>query len=172
MDDTDSARRTTLVEREPWAVRLTSDYVKRLLLERHHIYAKLYNPGGSIILTASGIIDADRDVDYSSQIGSSFHLDLIDLEQRLQRLIDEKVCTKKEMEAVLTWLDGMNAVQAASYLNVRKPATIRKRRERGLKKISEALIDDTERIGGTSDGDASRIRQEAGHDAIQDGDSG
>jgi len=151
----------------------TNDYVKRLLIERRYIYAKLYNPGGSVILRASDVVDHDRQVGYSTDIGNTFHLDLIQLEQELQRLIDEKHCSKKEIQALLTWADGLTAQQAADFLAMRGAVSVRKLRERGLHKLRERMAHgEGEKLRGTGDRTFRRRRQEETHDSIQDGDTG
>lgn len=121
--------------------RYTTDYVRRLLVERVYIYAKLHNPGGSVILRASDIVDHDRPVGYSTEIGNTFHLDLIELEQRFQELVDEGLYSKKEINALLTWADGLTSQQAADYLHARGAASVRKLRERGVKKLHKRLED-------------------------------
>jgi hypothetical protein len=124
-----------------WAVDhdFTTAYIKRLLIERRYIYEKLYNPGGSIILRASDIVDHDRPLGYSTEIGNNFHLDLIQLEQTLQSLIDEGVCSKKEVNAIITWVDGMSSQQAADYLQAKGGVSVRKLRERATKKLAKRL---------------------------------
>ena len=140
---------------------ITTEYVKRLLIERHYIYAKLHNPGGSIILRASDIVDHDRPVGYSTEIGNNFHLDLIELEHALDRLISEGTISKAEVDALLTWADGMNSQQAADFLHAKGSVAIRKRRERGLKKVQDKLSESGENTRGTSDGDAGERREES-----------
>ncbi len=130
----------------------TSHYVRRLLAERHHIRAKLENQGGSVILTATSRVDADRDIDYSGQIGNPFHLDLIELEMWMSEL------TKGERDALEAWSDGMNTQQAAIYLNAKGSiSAIRKRRQRGIEHITGKANDQSgnDRHGGYS---APRVR--------------
>ena len=124
---------------EPDEIRFTPEYVKRLLVERHPIYAKLYNPGGSVILKSSDVVDHDRPLGYSTQIGNSFHLDLIELAKELQDAVDEGVITRSEVKAMLTWADGMTSAQAANYLHATGSSNVRKLRERGKKKLQERL---------------------------------
>lgn len=114
---------------EPNAIRFTNSYVRRLLAERHHIRAKLENPGGSIVLRASTLIDGQPREDYSSQIGNNFHLDLIEIEDQLSEI------PKDQVESLLTHMDGMNSQQAAYYLNARGGVTIRQRRKRAIDRL-------------------------------------
>jgi hypothetical protein len=117
----------------------TSDYVKRLLIERLYVYAKLYNPGGSIILRASDIVDHDRPVGYSTEIGNMFHLDLIEIQKELDSMLEAGEISKEELKALLTWADGMTSDQAANYLHSTGGVAIRKRRERALKKVGDKM---------------------------------
>lgn len=121
------------------SVRYDSGYVRRLLLERHHIYAKLTNPGGSIILRGTALVDHDRPLGYSTEIGSDFHLDLIELGMVFDYLIEEKGLTKKEIRTLLTVLDGMDSRQAAEYLNATGTVSVRKVRERGIRKLRDTF---------------------------------
>lgn len=148
----------------------TTDYVKRLLIERRYIYAKLYNPGGSVILRASDIVDHDRPVGYSTEIGNTFHLDLIDLETELQKLVDEKHCSKKEIQALLTWADGFTAQQAADYMHATGAVNVRKLRSRGMRKLQEQINHgSTQESGGPSDRDTGVGRKASKDDVVQDG---
>jgi hypothetical protein len=147
--------------------------VKRLLIERRYIYAKLENPGGSVILRASDIVDHDRPTGYSTEIGNTFHLDLIDLEIELQRLVDEKHCSKKEIHAMLTWADGFTAQQAADYMHARGAVSVRKLRSRGLRKLQEQINHGSQvESGGTGDRDTRKGRQTEADDIVQDGHTG
>jgi DNA-binding CsgD family transcriptional regulator len=121
----------------------TSLYVRRLLVERVYIYAKLYNPGGSVILRNTAMVDHDRPLGYSTEIGNSFHLDLIDLQVEFERLVADDGLSKKELNAMLTWADGMTSREAADYLHARGPVSVQKLRERGMRKLQDR-IDDTE----------------------------
>jgi hypothetical protein len=116
---------------DPDALRYTNHYVRRLLAEAAYIYCKLENPGGSVILTSTGLIDADRTYEYSSQIGNPFHLDLIDLQSKMRSL------SPKERQALLAWAEGLSPVEAARYLHATGPVALRKRRERGIRSITE-----------------------------------
>jgi hypothetical protein len=136
----------------------TTEYVRRLILERAFIYAKLYNPGGSVILRTSDIVDHDRALGYSTEIGNTFHLDLIELEMALQELVDNKLYTKKEIESLLTWFDGMSARDAADYMHTRGAVNVRAMRKRALRKLHRKLEGGD--IRGTGDSDTIGRRQE------------
>jgi hypothetical protein len=105
-------------------------------------------------------------MEYTSQIGSTFHLDLIELDLALKEAISSKEFSKDEIEALMTWVDGMNSQQAAHYLHSTGPVAIRKRRSRGIGKLTVALNGDSPHTGRTSDGDAEGGREEASHDPV------
>lgn len=135
MDSADSTSDYGLT-REPEAIKYTSEYVRRLLLERHHIRAKLENPGGSVILTQAALPDFERGgMEYSSEIGNSFHLDLMEVEAQLAEL------PKGQVDALLSHIDGMSSQQAAYYLGAKGGITIRQRRKRGTDAIAGMLND-------------------------------
>lgn len=114
----------------------TNDYMRKLLIEAPYIRAKLENPGGSVILTGVAA-DTERTDEYSSHIGSSFHLDLIETEMHLHDLpIDQQ-------QALLQWASGLSAKQAALYFNV-KGTVQRKRRERGVDSLTKKMNDGPE----------------------------
>lgn len=147
------------LEGEPRAIRLTNDYVRRLLVERHFIYGSLLNPGGSVILR-NDAADTERGEEYSSAIGSSFHLDLIDLDNALREAIADGDITKEELQAILTWVDGMNSQQAAVYLGIPHGAVrIRKRRSRAINTLQERLNGGpTQDARGTGNGPPDGVR--------------
>jgi hypothetical protein len=91
---------------EPESLRYTNDYVKRLLIEFHYIYARLLNPGASIILRGSAA-DTEQGALHSTEIGSSFHLDLIELQKELKKL------PVNERKALITWALGLSSQQAS-----------------------------------------------------------
>lgn len=126
----------------------TSEYVRRLLVERRFIYAKLYNQGGSVILRDTDIVDHDRPTGYSTEIGNSFHLDLIQLEIEFEAAVEEGDLTVKQVNALLTWADGMTSQQAADYLHARGPVSIRKLRSRATTKLKDRM-NDSARTKGT-----------------------
>jgi hypothetical protein len=127
LDDTSSTNGARQVD--PFEEVYTTDYVVRLLLERHHIYARLINQGGSIILTAADTVDHDRDTGYSTEIGNSFHLDLIDLAQQLKKL------SKSERDALLSYTSDMTADQAAPFLGAKGGVSVRQRRKRAIDRL-------------------------------------
>ena len=129
---------------EPFLARIGNDRVKRLLLDRHLIRARMINPGGSIILTASGLIDTEQFDDYSTEIGSSDHLDLLDLEQQLKECITDGTFTVEDILALFTWMDDMSSQQAAIYLNARGPVNfradaIRRKRGNAVKTLTDGI---------------------------------
>lgn len=110
-----------------------SDYMRKLLVERAYIRAKLENPGGSVILTGTAA-DTERADDYSGQIGNGFHLDLIEAETHLFALPAD------QRDALLMWANGVTAKQAAMFFSA-KGTVFRKRRERGVKELTERMND-------------------------------
>jgi len=113
----------------PASVRWTSAYLKRLIIERHRIRAKLENPGGSVIMGATSKLETDMTQDYSSVIGNTFHLDLIDAEDVLLHM------DAIERKQLLEWCDGLPSRTAAEYAGT-KPTTVRKR---GLKIVKQVV---------------------------------
>lgn len=95
-----------------------------------------------MILTATGRVDHDRGTDYSSEIGSSFHLDLVELDEKLESMVADGSMSIKEYEALLSWADGMTSQQAAHFLYARGSVPddlIRKRKSRGVRKLVEGM---------------------------------
>jgi hypothetical protein len=174
LDGTDRTRyNVEQLRDEPEAIKYTSEYVRRLLLERHHIRAKLENPGGSIILTQSSLPDFERGgLDYSSEIGNSFHLDLIEIEDQLSEL------PKGMVDTLLDYLDGYDSRSAAYYLGVRGGVTIRQRRMRALERLmgmlNDRVNDSTElkSAGNGSNADVREGREGAPHDDVSSGNVG
>jgi hypothetical protein len=122
-----------------------SDYMRKLLIERPYIRAKLENPGGSVILTGVAA-DTERQDEYSTQIGSGFHLDLIETEIHLQELPAD------QLGALIVWANGLSAKQAAMYFAA-KGTVLRKRRERGVEELTKRMNDGEstrEDVRGTS----------------------
>lgn len=126
---------------EPNAVRWTTAYLKRVLIERHAIRAKLENPGGSVIVSSTRKVETEAVTDYSAVIGNDYHLDLIDAEQVVNEL------PVRERLRLLLWCDGLTPQEAAQFASVR-PAALRKSRERTTKKMVEKL---NEEDGGHED---------------------
>lgn len=139
-----------------------NDYMRRLLVEAPYIRAKLENPGGSIIQTG---VTADTEAlnEYSSQIGSSFHLDLIETELHLSDLPTD------QQQALLAWAAGVSAKQAALYYSA-KGTVLRKRRERGVDALTQKMNDGTTHNGRNSGRDSAEGRPVEGHLDAQDGD--
>lgn len=145
--------------------------MRRLLAERVYIYAKLYNPGGSIILRASDIVDHDRPEGYSTAIGNVFHLDLIELQQQFDKLIEDGAYSKQEIDALLTWADGLTSKEAADFLHATGAVNVRKLRSRSMQKLQERLDDGARKdTGGIGNRDFARRRQETQDDPVQRGD--
>lgn len=128
---------------EPEVVGWTTEYLLRLLIERHYIRSALENPGGSIIVSATRAAEADQLSTYQSFIGNGFHLDLLSAEQQVNGLeLHERV-------ELLAWCDGLNTREAAYLANIHggrirstSPAATRKRRQRAAENVVEALTDD------------------------------
>lgn len=111
----------------------STEYVKRLFAEWQYIYAKLYNQGGSVVLTASALVDHDRGVEYSTEIGNSFHLDLIDLAEKLKKL------PKGQVAALFAYAEGMSSEQVAPLLGAKGGVAIRQRQHRAVVKATELM---------------------------------
>lgn len=111
--------------------RYTPDYVRRLLIERHHILAALINTGGSIILRGTAAT-TEQVMTYSSVVDNDFHLDLIEAMDFVRSLpADQRV-------ALLAWADGLSSQQAADWFHV-KPSALRMRRKRGVERVAEEM---------------------------------
>ena len=108
-----------LFEQTPVALRFLTKKERRYLLERHHVRAKLENPGGSVLLTASALVDSDRPEGYSSQVGSDSHLDLIEAEVKVNDLLGEGLITKQDVADVLAWFDSLDSLSASKFLDGR-----------------------------------------------------
>lgn len=99
---------------EPQSVFWTSDYLKTLLIERHNIRAAIENPGGSIITGGvAQAADADQLPSYSSELGNTSHLDLLEAEMEVRTL------EARDRIELLAWCDGMSAKQAAEFANIK-----------------------------------------------------
>ena len=121
---------------EERAVRYTPAYLRRLLIERHVIRARLVNPGGSVILFGVAA-SVEQPNDYSAVVGNDFHLDLIEAEQVVSELPVE------QQRALLAWADGLSSKQAAEYLGVR-PSALRKRRSRAMDTVAAEMSPDAQ----------------------------
>jgi hypothetical protein len=123
----------------------TNDYLRRLLIEAPYIKARLLNPGGSVILTGTAA-DTESPQEYSSQIGSGFHLDEIEMEVKFRELPQD------QQEALVAWALGVTPKEASMYFAA-KGTVLRKRRERGVTALTEKMNDgeqSTEDTGRTS----------------------
>jgi hypothetical protein len=137
---------------EPKTLRYTSDYVRRLLLDRHYVYARLLNPGSSIILSSKAAeLERGLEDEYSSVIGSTWHLDMIDLAQQLAEL------PKGDVDALLSYIDDMSSNEASRYFNARGSVSIRKKRQRAIERLREKL-------NRNIDGDESKESESTGTD--------
>lgn len=114
----------------------TSDYLRKLLIESPYIRARLENAGGSVILTGVAA-DTEALSEYSSQIGSSFHLDVIEAEMIFRELPED------QQQALIQWAAGLTPKQAALYYNA-KGTVQRKRRERGIAAMTEKINEGTQ----------------------------
>lgn len=112
----------------------SNDYLRKLLVEAPRIRARLTNPGGSVILTSTAAM-TEQAAEYSPQIGSSSHLDLIEMELHFREL------PKDQQRALLEWALGVTAEQAA-YFNDIKGSVFRKRRQRGIENLADSMNGD------------------------------
>lgn len=116
-------------------VRWTTRYLKRLLMERSAIRARLENPGGSIILMASEQLDNNP---YTPVMGNDFHLDLIEAEEVINSLpVTDRI-------ALLDWVHSLTPAQAEDYIRARGPVqrrSIQRQAERKAEVVVEALND-------------------------------
>ncbi len=135
----------------------SNDYLRKLLIETPYIKARLLNPGGSVILMGTAA-DTEAPQEYSSQIGSGFHLDLVEMEIKFREL------PRDQQEALFAWSMGISPKEASLYFSA-KGTVLRKRRERGVTALTEKMNDgdqptqDTGRTSGrtpTKSGDRYR----------------
>ncbi len=119
----------TLNEPTVW----TSRYLKRLLLERPKIRAKLENPGGSIILGATTAAHTMHGPQYSSSVGNDFHLDLIEAEVEYAGL------QKGDQLALARWVDSLPERLEDEFRDT-KPGQI-KARQRAAQRLVTKLND-------------------------------
>lgn len=114
----------------------TPDYVRRLLVERHHILAALTNQGGSIILRGTAAT-TEQAMTYSTLIDNDYHLDLLDATEFIGSLPAD------QRKALLMWADGLSSQQAADWFHV-TPSAIRMRRKRAIEQVAGEMSIDTE----------------------------
>jgi hypothetical protein len=124
---------------EPEVIKHQRDNVLRLLVERHHIWAKVYNPGGSVILTATDRVDHERPTGYRTEVGNPDHLDLIDLDKSIRDAMKQGVLSKQDLVSMLLWVDSMTDEQAAVYLHSKGSSRIR---------YSRRPVDTTREVSG------------------------
>lgn len=117
---------------EPGSLRFTSKYIRKLIVEAPYIYARLYNPSGSIILQQSATTPSYM-TNYSTSIGNSFHNDLIDVS-----IILHERFTKEEIRLIYDWALGLSSKQAANYYGV-TGNVVRKRRQRAVNKLRKEI---------------------------------
>lgn len=123
---------------DPPVVRWTTRYLKRLLIERPAIRARLENPGGSVILL---VHEQTGENPFSQFMGNDFHLDLIEAEQEVLSL------PAKDRIALLDWVHGLPEAQMEEYLEARGPVkrrSIQRQAERKADRIVETLNDQQE----------------------------
>ena len=133
---------------EPRSLLWTTDYFKKLLIERHNIRAALENPGGSIITGgAAQAADADQLPSYSSELGNAAHLDLLTAEEELNRL--EAV----DRIELLAWCDGLSPKQAAEWANINGGRIRSIRPDAARQRIHRAAKAVVEKANGNEDGD-------------------
>lgn len=124
---------------EPQSVLWTTAYLKTLLIERHNIRAALENPGGSIITGGvAQAADADQLPSYSSEVGNTSHLDLLEAEAEVLQM------DKRDRIELLAWCDGLTPKQAADWANIKggrirsnSQAASRKRINRNIHAVAE-----------------------------------
>lgn len=120
---------------DPPVVHWTTRYLKRLLIERSAIRARLENPGGSIILMATEQLDQSP---FSPVVGNDFHLDLIEAEGVINELpLGDRI-------ALLDWVHSLTPAQMEEYLDQRGPVkrrSVQRRAERKAEVIVETLND-------------------------------
>lgn len=129
---------------EPQSVLWTPAYLKTLLIERHNIRAAIENPGGSIITGGvAQAADADQLPSYSSEMGNTSHLDLLEAEAEVRTL------EARDRIELLAWCDGLSASQAADWANIKggrirssNPKASNKRIERNLEKVAAKVVED------------------------------
>lgn len=161
---THAARLEAQREIESRPENFTTRYLRRLISERPYILAALYNHGGSII-TAGVSLDLSGTIEYSSQIGNDYHLDLLEAEQVVVHDLNAQ-----QRSALLAWALGVDDRVAAEQLHI-KPGALRKRRQRGVETLQKRL-DDGEQSGRFSNGYVAGGSQETEQKFETSGDSG
>lgn len=167
MDNRVSTRRTKtreVVKKEIDAhpVNYTTAYLRRLIAERPYIRAALYNHGGSIITHGVSLDLEGQDV-YTSQIGNDFHLDLVEAEEII--LTD---MSAQQRDTLIDWAEGINEKMAADLMRL-KTRVLHMRRKRAVDRLQERMNDG--QLGGSSGSAAEGVRESAGQQPKEDGDS-
>lgn len=120
---------------DPPVVRWTTRYLKRLLIERSAIRARLENPGGSIILMDTEQLEQNP---FSQFMGNDFHLDLLEAEEVINELpLGDRL-------AILDWVHSLTPAMVEEYLDVRGPVkrrSIQRQAERKAEVVVESLND-------------------------------
>src|SRR6266568_638887 len=112
----------------PASLRSLSPYLKRLLIDRHYIRARIDNPGGSVIMGAAQRVELEATNQYSTVLGNDYHLDLLEAEKTLSELPGD------EQFRLLRWCDSLPpqiAAEFAQKIVARRPGP-RKRRADGV----------------------------------------
>lgn len=120
---------------DPPIVKWTTRYLKRLLIERPAIRARLENPGGSIILMAS---EQEYESPFSQVMGNDFHLDLIEAEREV------RVLPEGDRMSLLNWIGQLTPAQEEEYLEAKgavKRRSLDKQAERAAGDVVETLND-------------------------------
>lgn len=117
---------------EPEVIRWSSRYLKRLLIERPKIRAKLENPGGSVILGATTAAHTMTGPQYSSSVGNDFHLDLIEAESQYAGL------SRGDQLALARWADSLPERIEDEFRDT-KPGAIRVRQMRAAQRLVDNL---------------------------------
>lgn len=141
-------------EAEERALRYTTDYLRRLLIERPYIRAALVNPGGSVILTGVAAT-TETPSTYSSVVGNDFHLDLLEAEKVIAELpADQRV-------ALTAWADGLSSKQAAQWFHI-QPGALRVRRMRAMQRVAQEMSGVVPQEGGEPGGTGGQDAQTVG----------
>lgn len=117
---------------DPPIVRWTTRYLKRLLMERSAIRARLENPGGSIILMTSEQLDNSP---FSPTLGNDFHLDLIEAEEEVNRL------PVADRMALLDWVQNLTPAQMEEYIEARGPVARKDSADRQARRKADDIVE-------------------------------
>lgn len=146
MASTGSPYEVTAIWYDPRSAYWSTDYMKKLLIERHGIRAALENPGGSVIITLSAsAADVNEVASYSSVIGNDFHLDLLEAEREVNEL------AIRDRIELLAWCDGLNPSQAAQWANEKGGRIRTVGKEASRKRVQRAIVAVTEAAQANDD---------------------